>query len=178
MSGTGAKRGRVVGRIEPVGSAPDPSEAYRVHSVALFSYFRRCGLPRPAAEDQLQAVFVVLLESLTRFDPARGTLQAFLFGIARNQRLAWRRKQLREEKSAPSPQRIESGVTRTTIVRQAVDRLPDEQRESLILREFHGFDYEEIARLQGVPMGTVRSRLFRARDSLRRQLRTGDEERP
>jgi RNA polymerase sigma-70 factor (ECF subfamily) len=48
----------------------------------------------------------------------------------------------------------------------------------LILREFHGFDYAEIGRLQDVPVGTVRSRLFRARETLRRQLRPGDEDTP
>jgi len=168
-----------VGRIEPAEPAPDAAEAYRLHRVALFNYFRRCGLPRPAAEDQLQAVFVVLLENLERFDPARGSLQSFLFGIARNRRLAWRRRNpVTPAGDAAVAHPVDPGGADAAIVREAVGLLPDEQREALILREFHGFEYAEIGRLQDVPMGTVRSRLFRARETLRRQLRPGDEDTP
>jgi RNA polymerase sigma-70 factor (ECF subfamily) len=154
----------------------DPAEAYRRHRAGLFNYFRRCGLPRQAAEDQLQSVFVVLLENLPRYDPARGSLQSFLFGVARNLRLTWRRR----NPEASTPHAVpEHGIHRdaaeSVAVRQAVSRLPDDQREALILREFHGFDYTEIGALQDIPVGTVRSRLFRAREALRRQLR-GDEE--
>jgi RNA polymerase sigma-70 factor (ECF subfamily) len=48
--------------------------------------------------------------------------------------------------------------------------LPAEQREAFLLREFHGFDYEQISSTQRVPVGTVRSRLSRARRSLRDRL--------
>ena len=154
----------------------DPAEAYRLHRAALFNYFRRCGLPAQAAEDQLQSVFVVLLESLHRYDPARGSLQSFLFGVARNLRLAWRR---RNPEAFPSRGLPEDGTppdaTESVALRQAVSRLPDDQREALILREFHGFDYAEIGVMQGIPLGTVRSRLFRAREALRRQLRPDEE---
>ena len=154
----------------------DPAEAYRRHRVKLFNYFRCCGLPSQAAEDQLQSVFVVPLESRHRFDPTRGSLQAFLFGIARNLRLAWLR---RNPEAFPSPGLPDYGThrdaTQSIAVRQAVSRLPDGQQEALVLREFHGFDYTEIGALQGIPVGTVRSRLFGARETLRRELR-GDEE--
>jgi RNA polymerase sigma-70 factor (ECF subfamily) len=154
----------------------DPAEAYRQHRAVLFNYFRRCGLPSQAAEDQLQSVFVVLLESMHRYDPARGSLRSFLFGVARNLRLAWRR---RNPEAFPSRGLPEAGThrdaTESAALRQAVSRLPDDQREALVLREFHGFDYAEIGAMQGIPVGTVRSRLFRAREALRRQLCPDEE---
>jgi RNA polymerase sigma-70 factor (ECF subfamily) len=58
----------------------------------------------------------------------------------------------------------------TIAVRDAVLALVEEQREAIILREFHGLDYQEIAAVQEVPVGTVRSRLARAREELRKTL--------
>jgi RNA polymerase sigma-70 factor (ECF subfamily) len=62
-------------------------------------------------------------------------------------------------------------------VRQALASLPDLDRDVLMLREYDQLDYAEIAALTGVPIGTVRSRLFRARMALRAELtgQTGDE---
>lgn len=53
----------------------------------------------------------------------------------------------------------------------ALDRLPQEFREVLVLRELQELSYKEIARVTGVPVGTVMSRLARARDRLRRVLK-------
>ena len=158
------------------GTGPvDLEQAYHRHRVPLFNYFRRCGLPRAAAEDLTQGVFLVLLERAERFDPSRGTLQVFLFGVARNLRRAWRRKQrTRGEQPEIFDQEpaVRSGDVETpAIVRQAVASLDEERRETLILREFHGLGYDEIAKVQDVAIGTVRSRLARARDELRRRLR-------
>jgi RNA polymerase sigma-70 factor, ECF subfamily len=54
-----------------------------------------------------------------------------------------------------------------------LDRLDPEQREVVVLREFQDLSYEEIADVVGVPVGTVRSRLFRAREELRERMREG-----
>jgi RNA polymerase sigma-70 factor (ECF subfamily) len=65
------------------------------------------------------------------------------------------------------------------VLRDRLDRalatLPDEQRQVVVLRDVEGFDYREIAELVGVPMGTVESRLFRARARLRSLLRPGTD---
>lgn len=53
----------------------------------------------------------------------------------------------------------------------AVDALPDELRSALILREMEGYSYEEIAELMGCPVGTVRSRIFRAREAVEKRIR-------
>ena len=157
--------------------------AFRLHRVDLFNYFRRCGLPRPAAEDLTQSVFVVLLNERSRFDRGRGSLRVFIFGIARNLRLQWqKRARTRIDAGEIPPVASTRGVAREELlaVREAVLALPDPQREALLLREFHGLDYAEIARIQQIPTGTVRSRLFHARDAVRRRLRpdrSDDEER-
>lgn len=61
-------------------------------------------------------------------------------------------------------------------VRAALDALPSSLRDALLLREVEELSYEEIAQVQGCPVGTVRSRLARARFALLEQLSKGDEE--
>ena len=120
----------------------------------------------------MQAAFVVLLEKPHRYDARRGPLLPFLLGVARGLRLAWLRH-AGIETSNPDPPPPPSHASAEIIadVRVAVLGLPDEFRESLVLREYHGFTYQEIADLQGAPVGTVRSRLARARDLLRNRLK-------
>lgn len=57
-------------------------------------------------------------------------------------------------------------------VRQAIEDLPEELRTAIILREFEGLSYEEIAEAMNCPVGTVRSRIFRAREAIDKKLRT------
>ncbi|WP_423925445.1 RNA polymerase sigma factor [Candidatus Palauibacter sp.] len=57
-------------------------------------------------------------------------------------------------------------------VAAAIERLAEREREALVLREFEGLRYREIAELLGIPIGTVRSRLYRARRSLAREIET------
>ncbi len=57
-------------------------------------------------------------------------------------------------------------------VGSAIERLPERERETLVLREFEGLRYREIAELLGIPIGTVMSRLYRARRSLAREIET------
>jgi RNA polymerase sigma-70 factor (ECF subfamily) len=156
---------------EPEGASVDPEETYERHRVKIFNYFRRCGVPPYASEDLTQGVFVVLLENLRRFDPDRGPLDAFLFGIARNLRRAWGRTVSRGPAASDQVAIAGSPHEDVMAVREAIQRLPEEQREAIILREFHGHSYEVIAQLQGVALGTVRSRLARGRETLVKLLR-------
>jgi RNA polymerase sigma factor (sigma-70 family) len=149
---------------------------------SLFNYFRRCGVPTDAAEDLTQTTFIALMEARRRFDPARGTARVFLFGIARNLRMSWARSaRLRgdvEGQDATESRGKAPAWEDRLAVQSAVRELPEEQREAILLREFHGFCYDEIAELQGVPVGTVRSRLARAREQLRDRLTGGSHELP
>jgi RNA polymerase sigma-70 factor (ECF subfamily) len=160
------------------------------------------------AEDVTQEVFMALIRDPKRFDPARGTLGGFLFGIARNHlRKRWEQDRrlvsfdgdpddLRDTASASGgSQRGASGdgghrdgngggafsaapgwdefaaVEAIGRVRQAVGTLPENYREVVILCELEELSYEEAASALGCPVGTVRSRLHRARAMLVEKLR-------
>ena len=127
-----------------------------------------------AAEDVAQDVFLSLLRLPGRFDPSRGPLRSFLLGITRNLVLKrWRDEhqweELADEKFLAAPLSIESNET-ALIVAEAVRALPLLQREALILAEYEGLSLEEIARAVESEVGTVKSRLHRARENLRRTL--------
>ena len=64
---------------------------------------------------------------------------------------------------------------RAALVHQAIGQLPDEHRQVVVLRELEGFDYQQIADILDIPVGTVRSRLFRARTQLKDKLATAVE---
>ncbi len=171
LRGHGHPRGQAL-------SSSDLEEAYERHRGRLYNYFRRCGMPRDASEDLTQSVFVIMLERAGDFDPARGSLVSFLFGVARNLRRAWERKSRRglrqREPTLPRPEALPPVDEELSAVREVVGSLPDEQREALILREFHGFTYGEIAMAQEVAEGTVGSRLARARETVRRRIGEGE----
>jgi RNA polymerase sigma-70 factor (ECF subfamily) len=58
-----------------------------------------------------------------------------------------------------------------TTIQSAIDELPEELRTAIVLRELDGLSYEEIAGAMDCPIGTVRSRIFRARDAIERRIR-------
>ncbi|MGM0562783.1 MAG: RNA polymerase sigma factor RpoE [Pseudomonadota bacterium] len=68
-------------------------------------------------------------------------------------------------------QLLESEQARDKVI-EAIQALPDELREAIMLRELEGLSYEEIAQMMGCPIGTVRSRIFRAREAIEKGLNT------
>jgi RNA polymerase sigma-70 factor, ECF subfamily len=74
------------------------------------------------------------------------------------------------EEFSSSPEAVLLRNAETKLVRQAIEELPPEFREAMILREFEGLSYKEIATITESPLGTVMSRLARARDHLRQSL--------
>ena len=124
-----------------------------------------------------QDVFLSLFRLPNRFDPSRGTMRAFLLGIARNVALKrWRDEErweeLGEEEFVMQPTNIEH-IERTEIahtVGNAVRSLPPLQREVLILAEYEDLSLEEIAHAVDSEIGTVKSRLHRARENLKQRL--------
>ena len=143
------------------------------HKDAVYRFAWRMSRSPVAAEDITQDVFVGLLRHPGRFDPARGTLRAFLLGIARNVALKhWRR----EHRFAPldddavvAPIDLERGDVGDMVAR-AVRALGPLQREVVILAEYEGLTLAEVARAVDADVGTVKSRLHRARENLRRML--------
>ena len=134
----------------------------------VWRFFAR-RLPNPATVEELaQDVFVALLQNRVRYEP-RAPFRAYLFGIAWNVLLAEKRRAARVREDPVVADVDHSGTTldASLWVRRALAGLDDEQRELVMLREYEGLTYEEIAALLRVPLNTVRSRLFRARMELR-----------
>ena len=152
---------------------PDLSGEYTDLRREILEYLYRCGLTRDVAEDLTQETFTTLFRIYDRFDQKKGSLTQFTFGIARNHRRVWlRRNRLRLRiQMAFRPRPPTASPERSAIVADAVRQLPEPLREALVLREYHGMSYREIADLQSIPLGTVRSRLARARDLLKTTLR-------
>jgi RNA polymerase sigma-70 factor (ECF subfamily) len=139
-------------------------------------------LAGPDAEDCAQDALVAALQELRRFDPeGEAALGTYVLRIARN-RCVDRNRSARVRTTAGSDvEAIASDAERDAerqlvsareaeAVRMAILELPLEQRAALALREWGGLDYEAIAAIENVPVGTIRSRIARAKDALRERL--------
>ena len=127
-----------------------------------------------AADDVAQDVFLSLLRYPDRFDHTLGSLRSFLLAVARNLALKrWRGESrwedLDDERFAAEPVSLENGEV-AEIVGKAVQSLPPLQREVLVLSEYEELSLEEIAQVVQSEVGTVKSRLYRARENLKRML--------
>jgi RNA polymerase sigma-70 factor, ECF subfamily len=147
---------------------------FRQHKEAVYRFAWRMSSSREAAEDIAQDVFVSLLNRPDAFDQARGSLRSYLLGMARNLALKrWRGEkrweELEDERFVAEPMDVSAGET-AEIVGKAVRSLPPLQREVLVLSEYEELSLEEIARVVQSEVGTVKSRLHRARENLRRML--------
>lgn len=148
--------------------------AFCEHKDPVFRFAWRMTGSAGAAEDVVQDCFVQLLSHPDRFDRARGTLRSFLFGIARNRILKqWRGERrwdpIEEDTFVVEP--LDPARYETAdMVASAVQSLPPLQREVLVMAEYEDCSLEEIARAVEAEIGTVKSRLHRARENLRRML--------
>jgi RNA polymerase sigma factor (sigma-70 family) len=132
------------------------------------------------AEDVVQESFVKAFRSLESF--RGGDPRVWLLAIVRNTAITLLRRRQRENTSAwneTEPEPMDSNANpenalfeniRRRQVRKAIEQLPDEFRETLILRELEELSYKEIAAILNVPLGTVMSRLARARNLLLQEL--------
>jgi RNA polymerase sigma-70 factor (ECF subfamily) len=153
--------------------------AFEQHKDAVYRFAWRMSGSPAAAQDITQDVFVGLLRHPGRFDPARGVLRAFLLGIARNVALKrWRSEHRFEPLDedgvhaaavVAEPIDLDRGAV-GDIVGRAVRALVPLQREVVILVEYEGLTLDEVARAVDADVGTVKSRLHRARENLRRTL--------
>lgn len=154
-------------------TAVEFQRAFDEYKDAVHRFAWRMSSPE-AAEDITQDVFLALLRHPERFDPERGSLRAFLLGIARNVALKrWRGEHRFEpldgEDFMAEPLDHARGEI-GDIVGRAVRSLPPLQREAVILAEYEELSLEEIARAVDAEVGTVKSRLHRARENLRKML--------
>lgn len=160
---------------------------FRRHHGTVYRFSRQMLGSIEAAEDVTQDVFVALTKSAGRFDPVVASLSTYLYGIARNLVLRrYRRSPGRFEvnidavagneeaslaiSSDPAESMARAHATRQ--LRLAILRLPVHYREVVVLCELNGLSYEDAAAVVGCPIGTVRSRLSRARQMLIERCRT------
>lgn len=145
---------------------------------------------RDEALDLSQEVFLRVFRTIHSFR-GQSALRTWIYRIvinqARNRQRFWRRRHRNEQVSLDQhvadhgePRQMTDGVSPDRVLARkelasrlwsALDKLPFEQRTVIILREIDGLSYEEIAFSLGVAVGTVKSRLTRARQALREQLR-------
>ena len=159
---------------------------YQRHQGPLYRFaLLRTGSPDTAA-DVVQEVFMGLLTNSFAFDPLRGPLPNFLFGVTRKLILKHEHPRLREpcidapdiddedtddtpcERHEPLARLLSDEVAEQ--VRRALALLPPHYRDPLILYELHDLSYLEIAEICQVDLGTVRSRLSRARAAMAKRL--------
>ncbi len=148
--------------------------AFHEHKDAVYRFAWRMTNSPGTAEDIVQEVFLTLLRQPDRFNETRGQLRSFLLGVARNVALKrWREENrwdaLEDQDFVAQPVDLVRGET-AKIVGAAVGSLPPLQREVLVLAEYEGLSLEEIARTVEAEVGTVKARLHRARENLRRML--------
>jgi RNA polymerase sigma-70 factor (ECF subfamily) len=148
------------------------------YSPGLRLYLRKLSGPREAADDLLQEVWVDVYRKIgTLHNPA--SFSAWLYRIARDKAFRELRRRhpaplendeavIDEVDSEPGPSPEEAAD-----VRVALDRLPIEQREVLVLRFIEDLSYEQIAEIIARPIGTVRSRIHYAKLALRAILQGG-----
>lgn len=141
-------------------------EIYRMHGRNLEIFLRRVLGSKHAAEDVMQETFTQIWRRPNGFDADRGTLRAYLFGAGRKRAAEWWRKQSSHD--SPHREPTESRTETESIVNDAFAHLTEEQRALIWLREVEGHSYSELSQILQIPIGTVRSRLFTAREDLRK----------
>jgi RNA polymerase sigma-70 factor, ECF subfamily len=160
-------------------------DLYRRRQGAIYRFALHMSGSATAAEDVAQEVFLALIRDDCGYDPERGTLSAYLFGIARKlvlRQLERGRADLALDAAGDDAVFPELSVDADQLaglthregienVRRAVQSLPRRYREVVALCDLEEVDYADAAFALGCPIGTVRSRLHRARALLWEKLR-------
>lgn len=144
---------------------------YQQNYSSLFRFIRQLLGSESAAQDVAQDIFLRLWQGPNGFQPAKGSLRAYLFGIARNRCAEWWRQWRGPGSTGVAPSAdpaYEADADQSALVAQALSRLEPDKRALLWLREVEGQSYGELAGILKIPIGTVKSRLFAAREELRR----------
>ena len=159
----------------------------KLHTRKVFNLcYRFTGRPSEA-EDLTQEIFIKIFQTLRSYDVAQGTFATWLSRVARNH-LVDHYRRTKKDRITSSLDEEEGAIERTPsltagpgahvesrerkeLLQMGLDKLSPDLREAVILRDLNDLDYDEIARVLGVPQGTVKSRINRGRLELARVLK-------
>jgi RNA polymerase sigma-70 factor, ECF subfamily len=154
---------------------------YDRYSGMLSSVLNRILRDTQAAEEILQDIFYQLWRGAAQFDSSRGSLPGWLLVIARNRAVSRLRRHNPAsgeellENTVVLPTNLESTIAQQQLVgkvKGALASLPKEQRAAIELAYFEGLTHSEIAERTGDPLGTVKTRLRSAVETLKRTFKT------
>jgi len=158
----------------------------RYHRQIANFVFRMVGNYETAL-DLTQEVFIKVYGSLGRYNP-EFKFSTWIYKIASNTAIDYLRKQsvavtplyavsgddeefeLPIPAKGPSPERVLERTERSAQIEEAISKLPTRYRELIVLRHVSELSYDEIAEVSGLPLGTVKNRIFRAREAMRKHL--------
>jgi RNA polymerase sigma-70 factor (ECF subfamily) len=144
------------------------------HHASIWRLLRRFGVPQPALDDAAQEVFWIAARRLAAIK--HGSEHAFLYGIAvrvaaEARRTAQRNRETPEsdalelvESGTPNPEQLLDERRTRELLDHVLDAMSTDLRTAFVLFELEGLEIQEIAEVLGIPMGTVGSRLRRARE--------------
>jgi RNA polymerase sigma-70 factor (ECF subfamily) len=155
-------------------------ELVRRYQVAILGLARALLAGSPDAEDVTQEVFVRVWRSLPAFR-GESSFKSWVHRIALNVIVSHQRRLMRERRvfrgtpadtpidgaGVPAPGDMQRDILSRLTLDRALGQMPLDLRTALVLRDLQGLDYKDIAHTLGVPLGTVESRIFRARKRLR-----------
>jgi RNA polymerase sigma-70 factor (ECF subfamily) len=157
---------------------------YQRHHAAVYRFARLMTGSGAVAEDVVQEVFLVLMRNASRYDASRATLSTYLYGVARHhtrRRLSRERRFVALADDGPADGHVMAEQTAEFERRQDLQRmrraivsLPSRYREVLVLCDLHDVSYADAAASIGCALGTVRSRLHRARLLLGEKMRRSE----
>ena len=173
--------------LERIGerSADALAQLYDRFGRPAYSLARRICVDESLAEDVVQEAFLVVWRDPARFDPSRGAVSSWLLTLVHHRAVdAVRREATRRKRTVapsadgedwnippgPGADQAALGAVVAGKVRDALADLPAEQREALALAYFGGYTQREVSSLVGVPLGTVKSRMFAGTQKLRSVL--------
>lgn len=160
-------------------------DLFRQYNLAIFRYFRRMTGRHDLAEDLTQDLFLRVLKGIRRYEE-QDREKAWIYRIARNLLLDHWKTQSKRPIQADTNHEFTPSQPPTQFlglrIERSLQKLPDADREALVLREVGGLSYDEIAEVTSTSTGSVRSRIFRTRlalrDDLVDELRTAQAGRP